>query len=835
MAGSPKRIALVGEGVIGRLGRRADIQPGLSAILLWALLCALVPMALRADEPYARSRDYELQNVRTHLWFNVEQRALRGEVSESVEMLRQGASELTLDSVGLDIHSVTMDGQEAKFSVTPNDLIVALSRPASLGERHELVIRYDGQPKKGLYFILPDAHYPKQPREIWTQGEAEDTRYYIPLYDYPNDRTTSEMILTVPAAWITVSNGKLVSVKDEPNGEKTWDWVESEPLSTYLISAVAGEFVERDDSWRGIPLRYVVPRGQESKIEPTFGRTKQMLELFTSKIGIPYPWAQYAQTALDQFVAEGMENTSATSITTNSLVNPALASEERNGADDVLSHELAHQWFGDLVTCKDWGNLWLNEGFADYFERVWSEQRFGRDEADFDFWRDQNQWTREPRNFPVPIVSRDFDDSTEYQDNIYDKAGWVLRMLREKLGDDAFYGALHHYLAVNRGQNVVTADFEKAVEQASSTNVDKFFDQWIYGAGAPKFVVSYAYDGDAKRMTMTVKQTQKVEGRVGVFDVPVDIEIATAAGRMTHTIEANQASQTFTFAADSAPLMVVFDAEDKIFKSVEFKKDAGLWAYQLKNAETTPDRADAAIALGGMRDDPRSVGALGDAVGHDSFWGVRVEALLSLGRIGGVEAEKQVLAGINDPLPWVRDVAVLELGDFKDDLTLPDRLTKIAASDPAYRVRAAALSAIAKLQPPDAFEILARAVKSNSPDDVVQKSALRALGTLRDQRAVSILTDWSKPGKPIASRQAAIGAVAELDKTNHEITETLVSYLNEPNVDIRLAAIFALGARGDTEAVAPLEEMLKHGELTVAVGPYIEFAIRLLKNQPAQK
>ncbi len=172
------------------------------------------------------------------------------------------------------IESVTLDGRPAKFSVTPTNLVVTLERPATRGERHVILIHYHGQPKKGLYFVLPDKNYPQQPKEIWTQGEAEDTRYYIPLYDYPNDRTTSEMLVTVPAAWITISNGRLVGVKDETDGTKTWDWKQSETLSTYLISMVAGEFVERDDSWHGIPLRYVVPRGEESTIEPTFERTK---------------------------------------------------------------------------------------------------------------------------------------------------------------------------------------------------------------------------------------------------------------------------------------------------------------------------------------------------------------------------------------------------------------------------------------------------------------------------------------------------------------------------------------------------------------------------------
>ena len=813
--------------------RRLGTAAVSGALLLLAALA--IPSAGRADEPYARSRDYDLQDIRTHLWFDVEQRHVRGEVTESVAALRDNLSELKLDSVGLTIDSVMVDGRTAKFSVTPAKLVVTLERAAARGDHHEILIYYHGQPKKGLYFVLPDKNYPQQPREIWTQGEAEDTRYYIPLYDYPNDRTTSEMLVTVPASWITISNGRLVGVKDEADGTKTWDWKQAETLSTYLISMVAGEFVERDDSWHGIPLRYVVPRGEESTIAPTFERTKQMLDRFASKLGVPYPWAQYAQTAVDDFVATGMENTSATTLTTHSLVNPKLAAEDHDGADEVTSHELAHQWFGDLVTCKDWANLWLNEGFADYFQRVWNERRYGEDDADFEFWRDQNEWNRQPRLFPVPIVSRDFDDSTEYQDNIYDKAGWVLRMLHERLGDEDFYRALRHYLEVNRGQNVVTADLQKAVEQATSVNVDKFFDQWVYGAGAPKFDVSYEYEPDARAVKLTVKQMQKVEGRVGLFDVPVNVEIATANGRRMQSIEVSQASQTFTFPADGPPLMVIFDKGDQVLKAVDFKREPEALIYQLKNAETTPDRSEAAVALGNLKIDPNAVAALGDAAQHDPFWGVRVEALQGLGRIGGPDAEKRVLAAGGDSAPWVREVAARELGNFKGDVSLPSTLDKIASADPAYRVRAAALGALARIQAPDAFDTLAAAVKSDSPDDTLRDAALRAFGRLGDVRAVPILMEWSAIGKPMGSRQAAIGAVAELDKTNKDITRMLISFLNEPYYDVRIAAIFALAARGDTDAIAPLEDLLRKGELTVAIGPYIELALRLLRAQPAPK
>ena len=352
------------------ISRREGIARIVTCLSLLGLvgLALLIPGAARPDEPYARSRDYDLQNIRTHLWFDLDNRKIRGEATETVSALRDDLSVLKFDSVALNIESVTVDGAAANFSTTPNDLTVTLARAAKRGEKHEVAIRYDGQPKKGVYFNLPDKDYPQQQKEIFTQGEAEETRYYIPIYDYPNDRTTSEMILTVPAGWTTISNGQLAGVKDEADGTKTWDWKLSGTLSTYLISAIAGEFDEKNDTWRGIPLRFVVPRGEAAKIDPSFARTKQMLDLFSDKLGVPYPWPQYAQTSVDNFLVGGMENTSATTLATSELVHPQLAPEDRIGSDDVYSHELAHQWFGDLVTCKDWANLWLNEGFATYLK-----------------------------------------------------------------------------------------------------------------------------------------------------------------------------------------------------------------------------------------------------------------------------------------------------------------------------------------------------------------------------------------------------------------------------------------------------------------------------------
>ncbi len=782
-----------------------------AAVLLGIAL--LIGAASRADEPYAPSRDYDLQNARIALRFDMEQRKVMGEVTHTLAALRDGLPRLAFDSVALTISSVAVNGRPAKFETTATQLLIALDRPAKLGERFEVNIRYEGRPKKGLYFVLPDKNYPDRPREVWTQGEAEDTRYYIPIYDYPNDRTSTEMILTVPRDWVTVSNGKLLGVADAAGGMKTWHWRQSQPHSTYLIALVAGEFELMKETWRSIPVAYYVPRGRSDRVKPTFARTEKMLEFYSDSLGVPYPWDQYAQAAVDDFVVGGMENTSATTLTTSVLLNPQLAGESLTGSDGVVSHEMAHQWFGDLVTCKDWANLWLNEGFATYFATLWEEHYYGADEAAYSLWRSRNNWMNSQRLYAVPIVTRNFTDATEYAGNVYTKASWVLHMLRQQLGDAGFYRALKHYLQTYRGQNVVSSDLAKAIEEATATNVDAFFDQWIYGAGAPRFEVHYTYDDATRQVKLEVKQTQKVEGRVGVFRVPVEIEITTAAGSKSFLITITQASETFPFPVEGSPRLVLFDKGNKILKSVEFQKDPEEWMYQLKSAEAVPDRLDAAKALGEVKNNEEVVAVLAEAVRRDPFWGVRVESLRSLDRIAGPAAQKQILAALGDERPWVRQVVVELMGTFKDDATLADRLKTIFREDKAYRVRAEAVASFARQKPTDGLALLQAAAATDSPDDRLRIAALRAMGTLGDDQAVPVLLEWSATGKPFPVRIAAIASLGRLDRENKALTQTLIAYLPENYPGVRSATISALGERGDPDASAPLEVLLKSGDL----------------------
>jgi aminopeptidase N len=805
----------------------------------WFPLAALLAVLLaathtRADEPYARSRDYDLQHSKIALRFDLENKKVIGDVTHSLSVLRDGTTRIWFDSAGLSIESVSVNKAPAKFETTAEKLIVPLPAAANAGEKFEVEIRYQGKPSKGLYFILPDKDYPDRPSQIWTQGESEDTRYYLPTYDYPNDRLTTETILTVPTSWLTVANGKLVNVAEAGKGMKTWTWKESVPSSTYLITVVAGEFEEVKDSWHGIPVTYYAPKGRGDRLSLNYSRTPAMIDLFSKKLGVDYPWEKYSQAMVDEFVAGGMENSSATTNTSNSLVHPKLVPEYVTGQDELISHELGHQWFGDLVTCKDWGNVWLNEGFATFLETVWTEAHFGKVEADISRWNNAREWFDETHLYKLPMVRHDFDDSGEFDGNAYTKGGWVLYMLRQELGEDAFYRGLKHYLEVNRGKNVVTADLAKAIEEASHVNVDRFLAQWAYAAGAPKFDLSYTYDADKKQVALTVKQTQKREGRVGVFRVPVEVEITTASGPKLFPITVSEAAKTYLFPATSAPLMVLFDKGGQVLKSAEFHKEKKEWFYQLKNASEFADRADAIVALGKLKSDDDVIAALGDALRSDKVWGIRALAADTLGHVDTPAASKLLLSVLPDAKePWVRSRIVSALGNFSDDTAIEAKLESIAHDDNSYRARSSALQAIARLKSPNALATLQAAVAADSPNGFLRNAALRAFGPLGDDQAVPLLLDWAAAGKPMDSRTAAINSLGRLEKDNKDITKQIATYLSEPHFPVRMASIYALGTRGDASAVPALEDLLKSNDLSIEMVPMIKGQIARLKNPQA--
>jgi aminopeptidase N len=814
----------------------ARLKPAAFMVVAVTLAILSAPLRFRADEPYARSRDYDLEHSKMAFRFDIEQRRVLGDVTHSISILRDNLTKVVFDSVGLTIESVTINKAPAKFESAAEKLAVVLPNAARAGDKYEIAIRYQGQPAKGMYFILPDKDYPDRPKQIWTQGESEDTRYYLPTYDYPNDRLTTETILTVPASWVTVGNGKLVSVVNASGGMKTWTWRESLPSSTYLITVVAGEFDEVKQSWRGVPVTYYAPKGRGERLLPNYERTPEMMELFSRKLGVAYPWEKYAQVMVDDFVAGGMENASATTNNSGSLKNPKLIGEFPGDEDPLISHELGHQWFGDLVTCKDWGNIWLNEGFATFLEMVWSEEHYPKDQADYERWVRMKEWSEQANLYGKPLVRHDFDDSSEFDGNSYGKAGLVLYMLRHQIGEEVFYRGLKRYLEVNRGKNVVTADLIKAVEEASHIDVQRFFDQWVYGAGAPKFDVGYTYDDAKHQIALTVKQTQRLEGRVGVFDVPIDVEIATTSGSKAHTIHISKEAESFVLPAETVPLMVVFDKGGRFIKFVDFHKEKKEWLYQLRNATEVADRADAIAALAKIKNDDEVLAALGSALNTDKAWGVRDMAADALGHFANAGAAKQLLDALDsNGQPFVRNHIVAALGEIKDQPKIITRLQTIAREDTSYRARANALQSLARLKAPDALSTLTAAVQAESPDDILRNAALRSLGFLGDDKGVAVVRQWAAPGRDIETREVAIASLARLDKSNKEVTAEIAKCLMESHYPIRYAAIYSLGSRGDASAVPALEALLKRDDLSIDMAPTIKEQIARLQKQKGEK
>jgi aminopeptidase N len=341
--------------------------------------------------------------------------------------------------------------------------------------------------------------------------------------------------------------------------------------------------------------------------------------------------------------------------------------------------------------------------------------------------------------------------------------------------------------------------------------------------------VKSTYDAAEKKLGLNVKQTQKVEGHVGLFRVSAKVAITTASGENIFPVEISKADETFSFPVDGPPLMVLFDKGDKILKSLDFQKTPEEWIRQLQTAQDVPDRADAAVALGNIKDNEAVTDALGEAAKRDAFWGVRNEALRALGRVNSPAARKQVLTALANDQPWVRQVAVEQLGHFQDDGDAIKRLHEIYKKDKAYSVRGVALQSLAQDKASGTAELLEKAISVSSPDDVIRRASLRAMGTLGDSAVVPTLLEWSAPGKPSSLRGIAIGSLGRVDLQNHDITARLISYLNEQSFDIRFASIFALGRRGDPTAIEPLEALLKTGQLSISVPHAVEDLIQQLK------
>ena len=766
--------------------------------------------ALPGDKPhYARDRAVDIKHVRLDIRLDLDERRISGSAAHTFSPLNEGLTAIELDAVELEIGGVRLaSGLPLSFNRSDGRLHIDLDAARHPDEDVTVIVDFAGSPRRGLYFIGPNEAYPEKRLEAWTQGEDEDSRHWFPCYDFPNEMATSEMHVTVREPFTVIAIGELRGTEPGPEpGTRTFHWQQDVPHVTYLTSVCAGEFAEIRDEWDGVPILYYVPLGREEDGRAVFKNTPDMMRFFSEKTGVRYPYAKYAQVVVQDFIFGGMENVSATTLTESALYDERARLDV--DADALIAHEIAHQWFGDLLTCRDWSHGWLNEGFATFMELAYAEHNKGRDEFLYALRQEMDSYLGEAGRYKRPIVTNVYNEPIDLFDrHLYEKGGIVLNMLRAYLGEALFWKAINRYATSRRSTNVVTPDLQRAIEEATGKNLDWFFDQWVYGAGHPEIKGDYSWDEKTKIAKLGFKQTQSGDKVAPVFRLPLGIDFKLETDEwVSNRIEMTEREQAFYFPLAGKPKIVRVDGE--VLKALDLELPGEMLREQLAGDDDVSSRIEAARALG-KKGDRDAIAALGQATRADGFWGVQAEAARALGSIRSNAALDELLASVKVVHAKARRAVVRALGEFREERAAEALESVIDEGDASYYVEAAATAAIGKTRSQRAFAALERSLAKDSMNEVIRGGAFDGFAELKDERAVSIALEWSRYGKPANARGAATAALGQLgeilpDHRKDEVVDHLIYLLDDSWFRSQQSTIHALQALKAAKALPHLE------------------------------
>jgi aminopeptidase N len=782
-----------------------------------------------------RLRTFDVQHIKAELTLDLEKRAVRGKVTHTITPLHPNMTTLDLDcGSALKVAAVVVGAkaEPCKFEHKESTLKITLDHPYSTDETFDLTITYAGSPTRGIYFIKPDASKPQTPVSVWTQGEAEETHDWLPCYDYPNDRATSEMIITVAQPLFVLSNGKLLETQDNGDGTTTYHWKMELPHVSYLISLAAQEFAVYRDQLGSLPVEYYVAKTvDEATVRRSMGKTPKMIQFFSEKIGVEYPYPKYAQCVVPEFTAGGMENISATTLHDMVLIDPVAALEDNS--DSVVAHELAHQWFGDLVTCRDWSHIWLNEGFASYFDNLFTEFDQGEDAFRLRMAGEQDAYIHmDDFLYRRPIVEARYEDPNQMFDGItYLKGACILHCLRGQVGDRAWWDGIQRYVREHKLGLVATDDFRKAMETASGQDLGWFFDQWTAKAGHPELKVSWHYEPADQTARVTVEQTQTRDGTTPLFRLPTALALIDESGCRSVPIVIDGAKHEFVIPAPQKPKVVRLDPQGWLIKELTFEKSPAEWIDQLKLAADALGRLEAAEALGKLKGNADAAKALSAAWERESLAVARRDLVHQMANLGA-PCRDALLAAAKDRDARVRGAAFRGLANLaKDDKVIALFRAALADHGESYGVRAEALGALAKWKVDDRDALLTAALKTPSAHERIASQALRLLleGEGPEVRQTAVL--YSQFGQPAALRRAAIGALGRLAKDDGAVQDALIALIDDPDRDVRLQVWQHLAALGVQRALDRLEARTKLEEQFARRA--LTRAIATLKRSPA--
>jgi aminopeptidase N len=694
---------------------------------------------VKGEQPYQPSvkRINDIIHTVLDIRFNYQKQQVIGKATITIKPYFYPVSTLDLDARCFELKRVAMIGKDTldlKYTYDTSVIHINLGREYQSSETYKIFIDYIAKPNenkqkgsaaisdaKGIYFINPLKTDPEKPREIWTQGETQSNSGWFPTNDVPNEKMTHEIYITADEKDVTLSNGEMIYSRINNDHTHTDYWKQSLPNSPYLVMMAIGEFEIIKDSWRdSVEVNYYVEPAFKPYAKIIFGHTPEMLEFFSTRLGVAYPWDKFSQIVVRDFVSGAMENTSA--VVHFEGLNHDAREHLDNTYESIISHELFHHWFGDLVTCESWSNIPLNESFATYGQYLWEEHKYGRMEADNNIEHDLSAYLSQKAKHKTKLIRYNYNNREDMFDVVsYQKGGRVLHMLRKVVGDEAFFKSLQVYLTKNKFKNAEIHNLRLAFEEVTGEDLNWFFNQWFIGSGHPNLVVTSNFDAEKKNVTVTVEQKQ--DSSFGVFKLPVTIDIYSN-GKVKHehvTIEKKK--EVFTFKSEHKIDLVNFDAEKMLLASIKDEKNIDEYFFMFKNAPLFIDKNLAAEGITANRYDSsitdKIYSAVDYAISHE-YYGIRDLGLDLIIKMEEKDkttyAEKMIAILHHDNNSSIRAKAIDILMSI-DNKKYTNEFIK-AVNDSSYLVVGKALHAISETDPELALK--SAEIYKNSKNGTIQ-------------------------------------------------------------------------------------------------------------------
>jgi aminopeptidase N len=766
---------------------------------------------------YARDTPFKIDHLKLEIEPDFQGRKISSKATYKVRATGHPISRIELDAIDLSFKSVKVNGRNATYEVAPRSVKINLGFDLGANSAAELEIEYEASPEKGLYFRGPTKTYPDRFVHLFTQGQPEDSKYWYPIFDYPNVRLTSEVIVKAPEKMTAISNGRLVSSRLLPDGKKFWHFSQEVSHSPYLLSLIVGDYEGIREDHDGISVEYYVPKDRKEEASRSFQKTPKMLEFFGNVTGLKYPYPKYAQTVVSDFMFGGMENISATTLTEKTLHDQRAHLDFQS--ENLVSHELAHQWFGDYLTCRDWSHIWLNEGFATYFNALFREFDEGWDDFQYTMQANFERLSDDVNErYQRQIVERHYFDPEELIDShTYEKGSWVLNGIRGILGDDLFWKSIKKYVEAHKVSQVETSDFRKILEQESGVNFDRFFSEWLYSPGFPDYVVEYCFDDDSTSAKIDIEQVNAETEGVPLFTCPIELVFTFQNGETKkERISLSQKKSSFSFSLPSKPLNVSLDPKNWILKKLKFRKPKEMYLHQLASDSNAMERIRAAVELSEYKTQD-VVDALSRAVLLDKFWGVELEAAKNLGKIGTKEALAALLALKQHKDHRARRGVAIGLRFFQkleENERAINALIEYLNNDISYYVRAHSAHSLGFfIDSEKAFAALEGALMQDSVNDQIRYRAFLGFAELKNQRAIPFAEDYLQRGKEYQGRIGASYAIGKLGKGNAQALRALLGTRHTDEFRVRAEAASSVALLEDTSAIKDLEEWLSNEKM----------------------